>query len=188
MHWVIFLATELKLDREESLEEKTTKVRKSTRSHKVKDHNSTKQNCLCVYLYTAMEADLELWWKTSGSLVRKSMWRSHSVRRKREEGTEIDMQMKIYTLPITLTWSYAWCTCRNIKAEILTSIAAPARSEPALTYSFQSVENAALNMTSATQGGTSRKRSEVKLLICLYVSSVGEPMGVFYSYWSFALD
>lgn len=55
-----FLATELKSDGEDSLEDKSVKVRTSSNSHKVKDHNSAKQICLCVYLYTAMEADLAL--------------------------------------------------------------------------------------------------------------------------------
>lgn len=56
----LFLATEFKSDREGSLEEKPVKVRTSSNSHKVKDHNRAKQICLCVYLYTATEADLAL--------------------------------------------------------------------------------------------------------------------------------
>lgn len=58
-----FSAKGLKSDGEESLEEKSVKVRTSSSSHKVKDQSSTKQICLCVYLYTAMD-DLALWWKT----------------------------------------------------------------------------------------------------------------------------
>lgn len=54
----LFLATDLKPDSEGSLEGKAVKVRTPRNSHKVKDHNSTKQICLCVYLYTATEADL----------------------------------------------------------------------------------------------------------------------------------
>lgn len=52
-----------------SLEEKSVMMRTSNGNHKVKDHHSTKQICLCVYLYTAMEADLALRCETSHSLV-----------------------------------------------------------------------------------------------------------------------
>ncbi len=161
-----FLATELESDREESLEEKSVKVRTSSDTHKVRDHNSTKQICLCVYLYTATQADLALWWKTGVACQPEmSKWQSCSERNSKRG---IDMQMAIYTLLVTPMSSCTQSTRMHTKAELSTFIAGRARSEPAPTSSFQSGGNAALNIRSTRGWGTLEVKWN-RTYVCVWV-------------------
>lgn len=105
--------TELKSDGEESPEVKPVKVRTSSSSHKVKDHNGAKQICLCVYLYTATEADLALWWKTRVTRrAEMSKWQSCGV------GEGSICRWTFTPSIVTLTSSYTQRTRMHTKAEL----------------------------------------------------------------------
>lgn len=145
----------------------SVKVRTSSSSHKVRDHNSTSQQiCLCVYLYTdAMEADLALWWKTR--VARRSAmskWQSFRER-------------SICKWSFTQLSCYSQRTCIHTKAELLTFIDSSTctlRARPNIKPSIRG--------KCGTQRKTNKRRrrhprGKVTLHVCLCVCVRGVQMG-----------
>lgn len=105
---------------EESLKEKSAKVRTRSSNHKVKDNDSIKQICLCVYLYTEIEADLAPWYMYKKKVTHWSemnKWQSCTKREK--NGQRPTCKGGLYTVLIILMSLHTQHTCRLTITQML---------------------------------------------------------------------